>query len=56
MVRFSVDDIDTFYAEYQQRGGTVHPNGALQAKPWGLREFSTIDPNGVCVTFQADAA
>jgi uncharacterized glyoxalase superfamily protein PhnB len=54
MVRFFVDDIDALYAEYQQRGGKVHPNGALQTKPWGTREFSAIDPNGVCVTFQAD--
>jgi hypothetical protein len=30
----------------------VHPNGALQTKPWGTKEFGAIDPNGVCVTFQ----
>ncbi len=53
MVRFSVSDIDALYAEYQCRGGAVHPNGALQTKPWGTREFATIDPNGVCVTFQS---
>lgn len=52
MVRFLVDDIDTLYTDYQQRGGTVHPNGALQTKPWGTREFAAIDPNGVCVAFQ----
>lgn len=52
MVRFVVDSIDELYADYQQRGGTVHPNGALEIKPWGTREFSAIDPNGVCVTFQ----
>ena len=54
MLRFSVDDVDALYAEYQQRGGKVHPNGALQVKPWGIREFSAIDPNGICVTFMAD--
>jgi len=52
MVRIAVNGIDAFYAEYQQRGGKVHPNGALQTKPWGSREFAAIDPNGVCVTFQ----
>ncbi len=52
MVRLLVDDIDTLYTDYQQRGGTVHPNGALQTKPWGTREFAAIDPNGVCVAFQ----
>ena len=52
MVRFAVKGIEALYAEYQKRGGKVHPNGALQTKPWGTKEFSAIDPNGVCVTFQ----
>lgn len=51
MVRIVVDGVDAYYAEYQERGGVVHPNGALQTKPWGTREFAAIDPNGVCVTF-----
>ncbi|HEX9198682.1 MAG TPA: VOC family protein [Acidobacteriaceae bacterium] len=51
MVRIVVDDVEAMYAEYQQRGGKVHPNGALQKKPWGSTEFAAIDPNGVCVTF-----
>jgi uncharacterized glyoxalase superfamily protein PhnB len=52
MVRISVDDIDAMFAEYQRRGGTVHPNGGLQEKPWGGREFAALDPNGICVTFR----
>ena len=52
MVRFRVRNIEEFYSEYQRRGGRVHPNGSLKTKPWGLKEFSAIDPNGVCVTFQ----
>ena len=52
MVRFAVTDIEALYAEYQKRGGQVHPHGQLQTKPWGTKEFSAIDPNGVCVTFQ----
>ena len=51
MVRIAVKGIDAFYAEYQQRGGKVHPNGGLQSKPWGSREFAAIDPNGICVSF-----
>ena len=51
MVRFSVKGIEALYAEYQRRGGQVHPNGPLQTKPWGSKEFGAIDPNGVCVTF-----
>jgi uncharacterized glyoxalase superfamily protein PhnB len=52
MVRLVVSGIEAMYAEYQKRGGKVHPNGPLQTKPWGTKEFSAIDPNGVCVTFQ----
>jgi uncharacterized glyoxalase superfamily protein PhnB len=51
MVRIVVDGIETYYAEFQERGGIVHPNGPLQTKPWGTKEFAAIDPNGVCVTF-----
>ncbi len=49
MIRFHVDDLDTFYADFKRRGGQVHPNGDLQTKPWGAREFAAIDPNGVCI-------
>jgi uncharacterized glyoxalase superfamily protein PhnB len=52
MVRLAVKGIEALYAEYQKRGGKVHPNGSLQTKPWGTKEFAAIDPNGVCVTFQ----
>jgi uncharacterized glyoxalase superfamily protein PhnB len=52
MVRFAVTGIEALYADYQRRGGKVHPNGPLQTKPWGTKEFAAIDPNGVCVTFQ----
>jgi uncharacterized glyoxalase superfamily protein PhnB len=52
MVRLAVKGIEALYAEYQKRGGKVHPNGPLQTKPWGTKEFGAIDPNGVCVTFQ----
>ena len=52
MVRFVVAGIEVMHAEFQKRGGKLHPNGSLQAKPWGTKEFAAIDPNGVCVTFQ----
>ena len=52
MVRIAVEGIEILYTEYQKRGGKVHPNGSLQTKPWGTKEFAAIDPNGVCVTFQ----
>src|SRR5882762_259600 len=52
MVRIAVQGIEAMYAEYQKRGGKVHPNGSLQTKAWGTKEFGAMDPNGVCVTFQ----
>jgi uncharacterized glyoxalase superfamily protein PhnB len=51
MLRLGVHDIEAFYAEYQQRGGPVHPNGGLTVKPWGSKEFAAIDPGGVCISF-----
>jgi len=52
MVRVIVAGIEAMYSEYQDRGGILHPNGPLQTKPWGTKEFTVLDPNGVCVTFQ----
>jgi uncharacterized glyoxalase superfamily protein PhnB len=51
VTRIQVDDVDAMHAEYLGRGGKVHPNGALATKPWGTREFATIDPAGVLVWF-----
>ena len=52
MVRLAVKGIEGLHAEFVRLGGRVHPNGPLQTKPWGTKEFTAIDPNGVCVTFQ----
>ena len=50
--RIEVSRIALLYAECIARGGkAIHPNGKLQDKPWGSREFSIIDPAGVCITF-----
>lgn len=51
MCRFHVDDIEAYYTEVKSRGTTIHPNGDLQTKPWGTKEFGVIDPCGVCITF-----
>ena len=29
----------------------VHPNAALETKPWGTMEFAILDPDGNLVTF-----
>ena len=54
VVRLIVQDVDRMHGEFLEHGGKVHPNGALAWKPWGTKEFSTIDPVGVLVWFQQD--
>ena len=47
--RIEVSEIEAIYAACQAVG-CVHPNAPLETKPWGLREFGTLDPSGVLVT------
>ncbi|MBH8555131.1 VOC family protein [Nostocaceae cyanobacterium CENA357] len=50
--RIQVDGIEQLYQEFQAHGGHItHPNGQLQTKPWGMKEFAIIDVAGVCITF-----
>ncbi|GIV64626.1 MAG: bleomycin binding protein [Bellilinea sp.] len=51
--RVAVSDIETIYAEYKQ-AGVVHPNGALEEKPWGGREFVALDLDGNGLFFFED--
>lgn len=48
-LRIEVEDIDSIYATCQA-ANCVHPNAPLETKPWGLKEFGTLDPSGVLVT------
>lgn len=54
MLRFKVSGVESLYEEMKS-SGAVHPNGALQTKPWGTREFTILDLDGVCVTFYEDS-
>jgi len=49
-LRIEVDGIDALYARCGE-AGCVHPNGLLGVRPWGTREFSVVDPSGVCIAF-----
>ncbi|RYY83747.1 MAG: VOC family protein [Comamonadaceae bacterium] len=51
--RITVEGIEDLYAQHAAQG-VIHPNGALAAKPWGVWEFSILDPDGNLVTFQQD--
>lgn len=48
--RVRTDDIEALHATCRARG-IVHPNGPLADKPYGLREFAVLDPDGNLVTF-----
>ena len=50
-VYIRTDDIDTLYQSLLNNGVAIHPNGGLQAKPWGQKEFSLLDPDNNLLTF-----
>lgn len=45
-----VKDVNGLYGELKA-AGVVHPNGPLEDKPWGLREFSALDGEGNLLRF-----
>ena len=45
------NDIDAVYNYFLNRGASIHPNGHLEDKPWGQREFSILDPDNNLLTF-----
>ena len=52
--RISVEGISELFEAYLKLG-VVHPNGQLEPKPWGTREFSILDADGNLVTFNEAA-
>lgn len=50
-VYIRTDDIDELYKSFQNNQVTIHPNGYLQTKPWGQKEFSILDPDHNLLTF-----
>lgn len=51
-LRIHVTNIEQLYQEFESKGEKIiHPNGKLEAKPWGVKEFVVLDPAGVCITF-----
>ena len=52
MIYLRVDKgIQDRYSVFQEKGLGIHPNGELEDKPWGQKEFAMIDPNGTLLTF-----
>jgi catechol 2,3-dioxygenase-like lactoylglutathione lyase family enzyme len=52
-VYIRTDGIDSLYQSLLDHQVRIHPNGPLQAKPWGQREFSLLDPDNNLLTFGA---
>lgn len=44
-------DIDDTYQTYQNKNIEIHPEGDLTEKPWGVKEFSLLDPDSNLITF-----
>jgi catechol 2,3-dioxygenase-like lactoylglutathione lyase family enzyme len=50
-VYIRIDNIDEFYKSLLDKRTNIHPNGKLEIKPWGQKEFSVLDPDHNLLTF-----
>ncbi|WP_297794408.1 VOC family protein [uncultured Eudoraea sp.] len=50
-VYIRTDKIDDFYKSLLAKQTEIHPNGKLDTKPWGQKEFSVLDPDNNLLTF-----
>jgi catechol 2,3-dioxygenase-like lactoylglutathione lyase family enzyme len=50
-VYIRTDAIDALYQSWLDQEIDIHPNGQLQSKPWGQKEFSLLDPDNNLLTF-----
>lgn len=50
-VYIRTNQIDKWYQELKANNTEIHPNGHLQLKPWGQKEFSLLDPDNNLLTF-----
>lgn len=50
-VYIRTNDIDGLYKSMLDHKTAIHPNGALQTKPWGQKEFALLDPDNNLLTF-----
>ncbi len=45
------NDIESWYAFVIKQNIAIHPSGHLSMKPWGIKEFSILDPDYNLITF-----
>ena len=50
-VYIRTNNIDECYRTFLENQVAIHPNGKLERKPWGIKEFSILDPDNNLLTF-----
>jgi hypothetical protein len=50
-VYIRTNDIESLYKAMLDNNTKIHPNGPLQTKPWGQKEFALLDPDSNLLTF-----
>ncbi len=50
-VYIRTDEIDKLYQTMLDNNTSIHPNGNLQLKPWGQKEFALLDPDNNLLSF-----
>jgi len=50
-VYIRTDDIEEFHQSLRDNNVSIHPNGKLEIKSWGQKEFSVLDPDNNLLTF-----
>lgn len=50
-VYIRLNNIEEFYQSLLDQKVAIHPNGPLQTKPWGQKEFALLDPDSNLLTF-----
>ncbi|MGN7784120.1 bleomycin resistance protein [Niabella sp. 22666] len=55
-VYIRTNDIDGLYQSLIDNNVAIHPNGQLETKPWGQKEFSLLDPDNNLLTFGQHAS
>ena len=50
-VYIRTNDINKLYNQLLDNKTSIHPNGHLQSKPWGQKEFALLDPDHNLLTF-----
>jgi hypothetical protein len=50
-VYIRTNNIEDLYESLLANKTEIHPNGALETKPWGQKEFALLDPDTNLLTF-----